>query len=140
MQFLPVWLTARPCESTMPTCRDSHCLSSAASAFNTSAADFPSRSIVSPLGPKEGFTVACVAITPTPASAHGTSVPTLKYFDCTATPSSCVFGSKATIENVPRGASASAEQCKTTIREATASCILRAMKPPTTQESNQIST
>jgi len=45
---------------------------------------------------------------PTPASAHGTSVPTLKYLDCTATPSSWVTESYATIENVPRSDAAEA--------------------------------
>ena len=37
---------------------------------------------------------------PTPASAHGTTAPTAKYREATATPRSPVTGSKATIENV----------------------------------------
>ena len=39
-----------------------------------------------------------VATAPTPASAQGTTGPTWKYIDCTATPSSPVSGSRATIE------------------------------------------
>jgi len=35
-----------------------------------------------------------------PAFAHGTYAPTAKNLDCTATPSSPVSGSRATIENV----------------------------------------
>ena len=46
------------------------------------------------------MTFACVATAPTPANAHGTTSPTLKYFDSTATPSVCVVESYATIENV----------------------------------------
>src|SRR5688500_13204166 len=37
---------------------------------------------------------------PIPASAHGTTAPTAKYRDATATPRSPVTGSIATIENV----------------------------------------
>jgi hypothetical protein len=37
---------------------------------------------------------------PTPALAQGTTAPTAMNFDCTATPSSPVFGSKATMEKV----------------------------------------
>ena len=41
---------------------------------------------------------ACVATAPTPALAHGTSEPTANMQDATATPSSPVAGSRATIE------------------------------------------
>src|SRR6266511_4093360 len=40
---------------------------------------------------------------PTPASAQGTIEPTENQCDCTATPSSPVAGSRATIENVCTG-------------------------------------
>jgi hypothetical protein len=40
----------------------------------------------------------CVATAPTPASPHVTSEPTLKKCDWTATPSSPLDGSLATIE------------------------------------------
>ena len=39
-----------------------------------------------------------VATAPTPAWAQGTSWPTLNQWDCTATPSSPVTGSRATME------------------------------------------
>src|SRR4030095_11593336 len=45
----------------------------------------------------------CVATAPTPASIHGTRGPTLNQCDCTATPSSPVAGSRATIEKVWTG-------------------------------------
>jgi hypothetical protein len=42
----------------------------------------------------------CVATALTPGSAHGTALPTLNHRLCTATPSSPVAGSSATIEYV----------------------------------------
>jgi hypothetical protein len=54
----------------------------------------------SPLGPNEVFAEACVATAPTPAFAHGTTVPTAKNRLATATPTSPVAGSAAAIENV----------------------------------------
>lgn len=44
----------------------------------------------------------CVAIAPTPALAYGTTAPTLKNLEATATPNSFVSGSKPTIEYVMR--------------------------------------
>jgi hypothetical protein len=46
------------------------------------------------------FAKLCVASAPTPAFAHGTTEPTAKYFDATATPHSFRSGSCATMENV----------------------------------------
>src|SRR5262245_61196903 len=46
------------------------------------------------------FAQACVATAPTPAFAHGTTLPTPRNRLCTATPRSPVFGSYATIEKV----------------------------------------
>ena len=56
----------------------------------TSGAGFPARRRLRPRGPNVSFVAAWVAIAPTPASAHGTAIPTLKARDCTATPSSWV--------------------------------------------------
>ena len=51
--------------------------------------------------PVGDLTLACVATAPTPARAQGTIGPTENQCDCTATPSSPVRGSRATIEYVP---------------------------------------
>src|SRR5207237_8598201 len=53
--------------------------------------------------PQLGSTNDCVATAPTPASTHGTIGPTLNQCDCTATPSSPVAGSRATMEKVWTG-------------------------------------
>ena len=58
----------------------------------------PARSNSRPRGPKAGSTTACVATQPTPASAQGTSEPTARKCDWTATPSSPVEASRATME------------------------------------------
>src|SRR5258705_58537 len=105
--LLPVQLATPPCASAIPSWRESQTESVAASARSTSGALSPDFNKTSALSPNEGSTRAWVAIAPTPASAQGTSVPTLKYFDCTATPSSFVTESNATIENVPRSFDAS---------------------------------
>lgn len=47
--------------------------------------------------------MACVAATPTPASAHSTPLPTENTRDCTAPPTSPVAGSNPRIENVATG-------------------------------------
>ena len=52
----------------------------------------------SPRGPYAGSTTDWVATAPTPASAQLTTEPTPKKCDCTATPSSPLDGSLATIE------------------------------------------
>ena len=44
------------------------------------------------------FANDCVATAPTPACAHGTTAPTARNLDCTATPRSPVAGSRATME------------------------------------------
>ena len=49
-------------------------------------------------GPYAGSTIDWVATAPTPAPAHVTSEPTPKKWDWTATPSSPLDGSRATIE------------------------------------------
>jgi len=52
--------------------------------------------------------MACVATTPTPASAHSTPFPTEKTRDCTAPPTSPVAGSYPRMEKVPTGCHGSA--------------------------------
>ena len=52
----------------------------------------------SPRGPYEISALAWVATAPTPGRAQGTIGPTENQCDCTATPSSPVAGSRATIE------------------------------------------
>ena len=54
----------------------------------------------SPFGPNDVFADACVATAPTPALAHGTTVPTAKNRLATATPTSPVAGSAAAMEKV----------------------------------------
>ena len=63
----------------------------------TSSAVWPARSISSPIGPKLMLTDAWVAIAPTPASSHGTTGPTPRKCDWTATPKRPVSGSRATM-------------------------------------------
>src|SRR5215467_5811371 len=61
-----------------------------------------------PRGPKAARVEACVAMAPAPARAHGTRVPTVRARDATATPTSPVAVSQATIEKVPVSGEASA--------------------------------
>ena len=42
------------------------------------------------MGPNDSLVAAWVAIAPSPASAHGTAIPTLTARDWTAMPTSCV--------------------------------------------------
>src|SRR3954467_11031625 len=52
-------------------------------------------------GPPPGTGIDCVATAPTPGRSHGTTEPTENQCDWTATPSSSVSGSRATMEYVP---------------------------------------
>ena len=63
----------------------------------TSAAACPARSISSPIGPRLMLTDAWVAIAPTPASSQGTTGPTPRKCDWTATAKRPVSGSRATM-------------------------------------------
>src|SRR5690606_17186342 len=74
--------------------------SSATRLSMTSSGDKPFSNNVNHTGPKAVFAQDCVATAPTLAFAHGTTEPTAKNFDWTATPTSPVSGSAATIENV----------------------------------------
>src|SRR5688572_4278941 len=65
-----------------------------------SSADLPLRISSSPFGPYVTLAKLCVATAPTPASAHGTTAPTARNFDATATPHSFASGSYPTTENV----------------------------------------
>ncbi len=60
----------------------------------------PPASSASPRGPNAATPAAWVATAPTPACAQGTTVPTAKYLDCTAQPTSPDTGSAAQMENV----------------------------------------
>ena len=53
----------------------------------------------------------CVATAPTPASAQETFEPTENQWLCTATPSSPVAGSRATIEYVATGRGGASDRC-----------------------------
>ena len=66
----------------------------------SSGAAAPSRSSSRPRRPKAATPAACVATAPTPASAHGTTSPTEKYFDWTAHADLTGGRSAATIEKV----------------------------------------
>src|SRR5207253_9037425 len=89
-----------PSPSTTPTCRSSRPSSPAVRMSIVSWADFPSRSSARPSGPYRGFAYDWVAIAPTCGSAHGTTEPTARNFDCTATPHCEADRSHATIEYV----------------------------------------
>src|SRR3954467_803017 len=52
-------------------------------------------------GPPPGTGIDCTAAAPTPGRSHGTTLPTENQCDWTATPSSNVSGSRATMEYVP---------------------------------------
>ena len=52
----------------------------------------------SAFGPWATSATDCVATAPTPGRAHDTTLPTENQCDCTATPSSPLAGSRATIE------------------------------------------
>src|SRR4051812_38514661 len=84
----------------MPTCRALGSASSRSRIFSVSSAVAPRCSSSSPRGPNATFAFACVATAPALALAYGTTLPTLKNRDATATPSSFVFGSRATMEKV----------------------------------------
>ena len=97
-QPAPVWTAARPSASTIATCRRSRPGSPARSSSRTSGALRPARILSRPNAPYEPSVKPWVATAPTPASAHGTSAPIENQWDWTATPSSPVAGSRATIE------------------------------------------
>src|SRR4051812_34106115 len=84
----------------MPSCCALGSASSRSRIFSVSSAVAPRCSRSSPRGPNATFAFACVATAPALALAYGTTLPTLKNRDATATPSSFVFGSRATMEKV----------------------------------------
>src|SRR3954471_9278302 len=84
----------------MPSCRSVRSASAAVSRSTVSVAVAPAASSASPSGPYATFANDWVATAPTPARAHGTTAPTARNFDCTATARSPVAASRATIENV----------------------------------------
>src|SRR4051794_20975643 len=84
----------------MPSWRASRPSSSEVSRSTASAAESPSRRSAKPFGPYRGFAYACVATAPTSGSAHGTTEPTERNFDCTATPHCFASRSHAAIEYV----------------------------------------
>src|SRR5262249_11328904 len=84
----------------MPSWRCSRPSSASVSRLTTSSAASPWRSSASPSGPYCGFAYDCVATAPTCASAHGTTDPTPRDFDCVATPRCALSRSQATIEYV----------------------------------------
>ncbi len=95
----PVCTATRPAASIIATCRtwlSGSCRSRNASA---SGAGIRERMSMSPRGPSyDGSMNDWVATAPTPGSAQATTLPTLNQCDCTATPSSPVAESRATIE------------------------------------------
>src|SRR4029077_5549932 len=84
----------------IPTWRNAGSSSSARSASSAASGASPCPSSSSPRQPYRRSVNDCVAIAPTPGRAHGTAAPVLNACDCTATPSSPVEGSRATIEYV----------------------------------------
>jgi hypothetical protein len=98
MQCMPVCTATLPPPSTSATWRTASFESSEISCWSAAGALAPSPISLSPRGPNEASTIDCVATAPTPASAQLTIEPTLKKCDCTATPSSPLDGSLATME------------------------------------------
>ena len=94
----PVWVAAPPCASTIPTWRWLRSGSALTSRSSAWCADMPPAMRASPSGPNVTFANDWVATAPTPAEAHGTTAPTARNLDCTATPRSPVAGSSATME------------------------------------------
>src|SRR5436190_24358618 len=84
----------------MPSCRCARSASAAVSRSTASCAEQPPRRSSSPSGPYRGLAYDWVAIAPTCGSAHGTTDPTARNFDCTATPHCAAGTSQATIEYV----------------------------------------
>src|SRR2546423_2770638 len=84
----------------MPSCRCSRPPSAWVRHSSVSSADAPLRKNARPSGPYRGFAYACVAIAPTPGSAHETTEPTARNFDSTATPHWPASRSQAAIEKV----------------------------------------
>src|SRR5678815_3701121 len=89
-----------PWASTTATWRTADCGSAPINWASAGCAAVPARSSSSARGPYAGSTNDWVATAPTPASAQVTTEPTENQCDCTATPSSPVAGSRATIEKV----------------------------------------
>src|SRR5436190_758915 len=87
----------------MPSCRCARSASAAVSRSTASCAEQPPRRSSSPSGPYRGLAYDCVAIAPTCGSAHGTTEPTARNFDCTATLHCAASRSQATIEKVATG-------------------------------------
>ena len=98
MQRIPVCTATLPPWSTSATCRTASPGSSEMSCWSAAGALCPSRIRSSPRGPNDTSGIDWVATAPTPASAQLTTEPTLKKCDCTATPSSPLDGSLATME------------------------------------------
>src|SRR3954469_19318399 len=96
----PVKVAPTPLPSTTPSWRWSRPSSAAVSRSTTSSALSPWRRSARPSGPERGLAYDCVAIAPTWGSAHGTTEPTARYFDCVATPHWPASRSHATIEYV----------------------------------------
>src|SRR5688500_20091383 len=103
--FSPVCAATLPAASIIATWRTSGCGSASTRPASASGAVRPARIRSSPSGPYEGSTNDWVATAPTPASAKATIAPTPNQWDWTATPSSPVAGSRATIEYVDTGRS-----------------------------------
>src|SRR5262245_3581920 len=108
MHLDPVCTATCPFASTIATWRTASCGSAAISASSACCAVFPAFMSSRPSGPYETSVNDCVATAPTPASAHTTCAPTENQCDCTATPSSPVVESRATMEYVCTGRATSA--------------------------------
>src|SRR4051795_2980414 len=100
MQPAPVCTADSPRASTTATWRTSGSSSEAISRRSASRAPMPS-SASSTRGPPPGTGIDWVATAPVAGRSHGTTDPTENQCDWTATPSSSVSGSRATMEYVP---------------------------------------
>src|SRR3990172_13132478 len=98
MHSAPVWLAVTPEAETTPTWRCAGIRSAAKTASIATCGDCPLARASRMRGPKPANPIAWVATAPTPARAQGTTAPTARDLDCTATPTSPLVGSAATME------------------------------------------
>jgi len=98
--FFPVYVADLPSAATMPNWRWPGLSSFRTRTVTISSGVSPFSRSSRPRHPKEVFIKDCVATAPTPAFAQGTTCPTAKKRDATATPISFAAGSRATMEKV----------------------------------------
>src|SRR5262245_12443034 len=110
MQPSPVCTAGGPVAAIAATWRYRDSSSAARRSASASSAELPAPIRSSARGPYAGSATDCVATAPMPGRAQDTIDPTENQCDWTATPSSPVAGSRATIEYVPSRMEGSLDQ------------------------------